>query len=145
LPVGDYARRTVSTIGPSATLREAALQMVDQNVGCIIVVEDSKPCGMLSDRDVSIRTLCDQLDSRTIRVDELMSKRVVTIPEEASLAAAVEQIRNRRVRRLPVVSQSGELTGLITLDDLLMLFASELQTLSDTIQKQLPVSGDRES
>ena len=73
MPIRTYVQREVRTIGPDATAREAAHQMEQANVGCLIVMRGDEPEGVLTDRDIALKVLCECLDPGSVRVRELIS------------------------------------------------------------------------
>jgi CBS domain-containing protein len=136
MPVGTHCQRNVWTIGPDATVRETARMMASENVGCLIVVEERKPVGIVTDRDVALEVLIRHLDADATRVREVMRSPAITIDEAAPLSAAVDVMRVEGVRRLPVVDGSGTLVGVITVDDLALLLAGELKQITGPIAAQ---------
>lgn len=136
MPVGTHCQRNLWTIGPDATVREAARMMASENVGCLIVVEEHKPVGIVTDRDVALEVLIRHLDADATRVRDVMRSPAITIDEAAPLSAAVDVMRVEGVRRLPVVDGSGTLVGVITVDDLTLLLAGELKQITGPIAAQ---------
>jgi len=137
MPIGAYARRTAHTASPEDTARAAAQRMEKEGIGCLVVVEDERPVGILTDRDLALRLLREKLDAGAVRVRELMRAPVVTICGEESLEVALRTLRTAAVRRLPVVDAEGKLVGILTADDLLRLVATELGDLAETLRVQL--------
>jgi CBS domain-containing protein len=110
--------RSVATAEPRATVLEAARRMEEKNVGAIVVVRDRTPVGILTDRDVLLRVVNRRLDPNGVRVEDVMTKDLVTVGEDAEPIDAAARMRERHVRRLPIVGARGELVGIVTLDDI---------------------------
>jgi CBS domain-containing protein len=121
---------------PTETVQEAAEKMVQQHVGAIIIVDASgRPVGILTDRDIVCRVLAGRRDPRATPIQEVMSADPVTIRVSGSLDAAVFTMRQKGVRRLPVINESGKTIGMVSLDDLIVLLAGELGQTAATVQE----------
>jgi CBS domain-containing protein len=143
MPIDDYCEKPAVTILGTETVRTAAQRMKAAGLGCLVVVADGRPMGIVTDRDLVIETLCNRLDPGSVRVDEIASHPLVTIEQERSVGEAVRMIRHHAVRRLPVVDDKGDLVGIVAADDLLSMAAAQLSGLSAAIRAQRP-SGDLE-
>lgn len=134
MSVGECCNREVIVISESKTVSEAAKLMRECHVGDLIVVQDrepsQKPVGILTDRDIAIEIVAAGVDPEVVTVGDAMSYRLATIEEDAEITAAVELMRERKVRRLPVVDKQGMLVGILTSDDVIDLLAEQLVGLS---------------
>ncbi|MCX4744740.1 CBS domain-containing protein [Kitasatospora sp. NBC_01287] len=106
------------TVPPQATARLAAIRMTEEAVGCVLVAEDDRLLGIVTDRDLVVRGLAGAAEPDTT-VAELMSATMVTIEATADLETAYRALRRTGVRRLPVLD-GHRLVGLLTVDDLLL-------------------------
>lgn len=136
MPITDYCRRDVCTVEPGSTLREAAERMAADGAGCAVVVDDGRPIGVLTDRDLALRILCDQLDPGGTRVEELQLPAAITLRADQPLVEAARCLRRHRFRRIPIVGPAGELAGIIAADDLLPVIAAELSGLARAVARQ---------
>lgn len=136
MPVSQFCRRNVWTIGPDETVREAAHRMKNENVGCLVVVDGGKPVGILTDRDIALEVLTRKLDPDALHVREIMHAPPITIDDKAPLRSAIQRMRSEAIRRLPVVDGSGALLGLVTADDVALLIAQELNHMTGPIAAQ---------
>jgi CBS domain-containing protein len=136
MPVGDYCRRGLWVARPDQTVREAACLMDRHRVGCVVVVDGTDPVGILTDRDVALEVIRRKLDPDAVRVAELMQRPVVVAREDAPLRSALERMRSKGLRRLPVVNSEGQLVGIVTADDLVVILAAELAQLGRAIEAQ---------
>lgn len=128
---------TVRTVTPETTVAEAAFLMASHHVGTVIVVEDMVPVGMVTDRDLVVRVLATGLNCRTATVRSIMSRPLVTITLDQSLAAAVALMAEHGIRRLPIVDEGGRLASILTLDDLLLLDLDHAPELVKVLRRQL--------
>lgn len=124
----DAIRRSAVGIRPDQTLREAAEIMEQAGVGSLVVVDDGRLVGLVTDRDLVRRGLAKGLDPAA-RVDGLMSAPVTTIAADADLHDAFALFRSHAVRRLPVV-RGDTVVGVLTVDDLLIDVAADLTDLA---------------
>jgi CBS domain-containing protein len=124
--LGKICTRPVVTASAQMTVDEAARVMRSKNVGALVVVNAGRPVGMLTDRDVAIEVVAKGLDPDTARVGDVMHKKPITIREDLGILDAAKVFAKTGVRRLPVVTRSGVLVGVITVDDLIMLLGNEL-------------------
>jgi CBS domain-containing protein len=107
----------VVTSAPEASASDVARQMRDHNVGSVVIVEpDGLPIAMVTDRDLATRVLADEADPDS-PIGHSVSRPLVSGDPEMELEEAAALMVQHRVRRLPVV-EGGELTGIVTLDDI---------------------------
>jgi len=124
--LGKICTKPVITASAQMTVDQAARAMRSKNVGALVVVNAGRPVGMLTDRDVAIEVVAKGLDPETARVGDVMHERPITIREDLGILDAAKVFAKTGVRRLPVVTRSGVLVGVITVDDLIMLLGNEL-------------------
>lgn len=107
------------TLPPDALLSEAAAQMRDQDIGDVLILdENGRLRGIVTDRDIVIRGLADGAqDATTMTIGELASADIVSIEAEADTDLAVQMMCERAVRRIPVVDD-GQVIGVISIGDL---------------------------
>lgn len=128
---------TVYTVTPDALACEVATLMVTQRVGDVIVVEEKKPVGILTDRDLVARVMAAGLESNTVLVRDIMSAPPVTVPRNQELSIAIELMSLHGIRRLPIVDEEGRLVSILTLDDIIMLGLDGQPELRNIVQRQL--------
>ena len=127
--IGAICTKPAITASPDTTAREAAHRMRTRNVGAIVVVSrQGKPIGVVTDRDIAVKVVAQGSDPGLVRLGGLITRKPTVIREDAGILDATKLLSRRGVRRLPVVNRTGKLIGIISLDDLLMLIGSELQT-----------------
>lgn len=138
MSAGEICNREVIVIQRDATIVEAAKLMRQFHVGALIVVEkrDGRqiPVGIVTDRDLVVEVVATELDAAVITVGDIMAAEVFTIKESTASHEAIEFMRRKTIRRLPVVDGSGELTGILTLDDALQLLSEELLDLAKLVR-----------
>lgn len=105
-------------ISPNETIRNAAIKMLDHNIGVLPVIEDSKLLGVLTDRDITIRGLAKNDDTGRLHVKDIMSQNVVCCQEDDSTEKAVDEMKNHQLHRLVVVDTDNQVKGLLSLGDI---------------------------
>ena len=142
---GTLCKRAPVTVREFDDLTAAAKLMREQHVGYLVVVEPAiaeggvRPVGVLTDRDIAIGVVAKEVDPRSLRVGDLMSRQPVVAEENSSVQSALNDMRRIGVRRLPVVGRGGQLVGVLSLDDILDSLAGEMVAVSGSIQKELRV------
>jgi len=102
----------------TATVMHAAELMREKDIGDVVVMEDDRLYGILTDRDIVVRVLAERSDPSAVTVGEVCSRVLTTIAPTASLGEAVRHIREKAIRRLPVVADDGMVVGIVSLGDL---------------------------
>jgi CBS domain-containing protein len=134
MSVGKICVRTVVTARPEETIHTAAKRMAHYSVGTLVVVEERRPVGILTDRDLVVRVLAQEKSPTRLTVGTVMSGNLVCVQEETPLEDALRLMRGHRIRRLVVVSPTQELVGLFALDDMLELLGEEQQVIADLMR-----------
>jgi CBS domain-containing protein len=138
MSAGRICSRDVDTASYDESVLDAARRMRDRQVGTVIVVDEMRPVGIVTDRDLTVRVLALGLDPQRTRVSEVMTPSPTTIREEDSIEAALGYMRAGRFRRLPVVGRDGRLLGILALDDVLELVAEELADIGQLLKREAP-------
>jgi CBS domain-containing protein len=96
---------------------EAARAMLDRDIGDVIVTDGEGVYGIVTDRDIVVRAIADGKDPNRTKVGEVASPDVETIPPDTTIENAVGLMRDKAIRRLPVV-EDGRPIGIVTIGDL---------------------------
>lgn len=138
MTIREICNREMITIQRDATVLEAAKLMRKFHVGAIIVIDkiDGRtiPVGVVTDRDLVVEVLATELDESVITVGDIMAAEVFTLKESTSTSEAIQLMRRKTIRRLPVVDEDGGLIGILTLDDILELLSEELLDLAKLVR-----------
>ena len=138
MTVRDICRRDVDTATYDQSVLDAARCMRDRQVGTVVVVDDDRPVGILTDRDLTVRVLAAGLDPQATRVSQVMTPSPTTVQEDATTVAALGHMRAGRFRRLPVVGPDGRLVAILALDDVLVVAAEELAEVGPLLRREAP-------
>jgi CBS domain-containing protein len=135
--LAEVCRRPVVTIEWKASVRDAARLMRQRGVGAIVVVTNQKPKGIITDRDIAVAVVAEGLDPDEVPVGDVMRSNPAVIRGDKGILDAVKLLDAKGVRRLPVVDDRGKLIGIIALDDLLMLFGTEMGHVAGALARSL--------
>lgn len=133
---GQVCNRTVVVVARDTTLADAAKLMREHHVGSLVVAQNTygrKPVGIVTDRDMVVEVMAADLDYRTLTVGEIMGDKLVVAKEGDDTLDTLKLMRASGVRRVPVVTEKGDLAGIVTLDDLLEIVAEELEEVVHAI------------
>jgi CBS domain-containing protein len=108
----------VLEIDAEATVFDAVSKMVDGNVGSLLVTEGGRLVGIVTERDYLRRVAIVGRDERTTPVREVMSAPIVYTTPESSIEECMAVMTERRIRHLPVLTESREVTGVVSIGDL---------------------------
>jgi len=119
MKVKELMTRDIDVVSPETTLRDAAERMNSLDIGVLPVCDKDHLVGMITDRDITVRATADGLDPFATQVGEVMSKdELITCCEDEEVEAATQKMRDKRVRRLPVLSEDRRLVGILALGDI---------------------------
>ncbi len=140
MAVGEICSRDVVVMSADESVRDAALLMRNHHVGDVVVVNDAngarKPVGIITDRDVAVEIVAEGVDPDSVSVKDAMSFELVTAHEDDDTLRCVELMREKGLRRLPVVDGNEALVGILTLDDVIDLLAEMLTDIVRLVDMQ---------
>lgn len=138
LTVRERATPVVVVAETDTLVLRAAQLMRQHHVGAIVVVENtetgSRPVGIVTDRDLVLGVMAEGLDPAVFTVGDVMSAELATVRDDATLAAAMQLLAERCVRRLVVVDAEGRLVGILTLEDMLATVSEGMAAINTAIQ-----------
>ncbi|HTO99498.1 MAG TPA: CBS domain-containing protein [Myxococcales bacterium] len=122
-----FCRKEVVRSPADASVMSVARKMRENHVGAVVIVDRAdRPVGIVTDRDIACRLVATGGDAKTAAVDSLMSRELVTVKREGTIDEVAFSMRKHGVRRVPILGPEGELAGMVSLDDLAVLFSAEL-------------------
>jgi CBS domain-containing protein len=110
--------RNVLSIGPDATVLEAATRMNERKIGSLLVMDEGRLIGIITERDMLQRVLVTRRDPAQMAVGDVMTTELVCCQPHTTLEEARGVLKNRRIRHLPVIDQEQQLLGMISIGDL---------------------------
>lgn len=136
MKTAELTRKPAITCEAGTTLAESAELMHNQDVGSVIVLDRGRLRGIATDRDIVVRGLAAGLGPDA-PIEAVMTSDVAYITEQDDAWSAATQMATRGCRRLPVLDSTGMVVGIITLDDLISLFATQIDKLAHTVRSEL--------
>ncbi|MEN8257550.1 MAG: CBS domain-containing protein [Thermodesulfobacteriota bacterium] len=135
MSVGEFCNRQVVITSPESDIVAVAKLMRKHHVGDVVIVQGKEgaakmPLGIITDRDLVIELLAQEVALDAVTVGDAMSYELVTCQESDGIWETLQRMESRGIRRMVVVNDEGSLVGILTVDDLLELLAEEMTTLS---------------
>jgi CBS domain-containing protein len=115
--IRDVMTRKLTTLPMKATVRDAARAMRDANIGDVLVVNNGNLCGIVTDRDMVIRAIAEGRDPSSTTLADICSQEISTVAPTDRIDHAVQLMRQKALRRLPVVENSHPV-GIVSIGDL---------------------------
>lgn len=137
MPYAKSHENRAVCVGPDAPVQDVADEMDAQCVGCVVVVdEDDRPLGILTDRDLTLRVVAAGRDPAKTCAGDVMTPDVLTGGRRESTLDLLGKLEGRGVRRAPLV-EDGHVVGLVSLDDLIVDLGVQLWNVSEAISSEL--------
>lgn len=137
---GEICNREVVVIDSGSSIVEAARVMREFHVGDLVVVNErhgkQAPIGILTDRDITLEIVAKGIDPETVSVGDAMSFELVTADENDEFMQVIELMRDRGVRRVPVVDADQALLGILAVDDVLDLVSEIFVDIAHLVDRQ---------
>ncbi|MFG3707931.1 CBS domain-containing protein [Micromonospora sp. NPDC047670] len=115
--VGEFMTTRLVTMDGNDTLTAAAQEMRDSAIGDVVVTDGDDVVGIVTDRDITVRGVAENMDPNSTPLNRITSKDVITVSQYDDAVAAADLMRTYAVRRLPVIDD-GRLVGLVSMGDL---------------------------
>jgi CBS domain-containing protein len=116
--VEDLMTKEVAIIDLDIDVKNAASKLAQEGRGCLIVVQDSRVAGIVTEQDIVAKVTASGVDPTKVRIRDIMSTPVITVKSSSTIKEAAELMSAYKIRRLVVISTDGLLSGLIMVDDL---------------------------
>jgi CBS domain-containing protein len=129
----------IFSVPPQESVYNALEVMADRDVGALLVIENEKPVGILSERDYARRIILKGKDSKTTTVAELMTKHVLYVSPERTVEDCMVIMTSRHIRHLPVI-ENGNLTGMISSTDVLRAVISDQKSTIEALERYISSS-----
>ena len=127
---------TVWSVNPQATVLDAIRLMAEKQIGALLVMEDDKLVGMVSERDYARQVILKGKASNTTPVSDIMTKRVTYVPGEQTVERSLALMTEKRIRHLPVM-EDGKIVGVVSIGDLVKTIIDELQLTIEELERYI--------
>jgi len=141
MTAGELCTRETVIIYGNDNVVDAAKLMKKFHVGDLVVVEDSEdgriPIGIVTDRDIVVEVVAFEANPSDILIKDIMSKDLLVAKEKDDIYDVLEKMKDKGVKRVPVVDIYGYLVGILSSDDILELISEELKDLVKILYKEV--------
>ena len=127
----EIVNRDLVTVEPHQSVLEAARRMEERDVGCVLVLSNGKPRGLITDRDIVLRCVAHNLDISDTTVENILTESLATVHLTDGIFDCIRKMREAGVRRIPVVGDDGKAVGIVTFDDFICILSQELSALTE--------------
>lgn len=140
MQVGEICTRDVVCASSETTIAAAAKMMRQYHIGDVIVTREHAgrriPLGIVTDRDIVLGVVAPELSAATLTVGDIMGSELITATESDDVFDAMQRMRNKGVRRIPIVQEDGDLAGILSIDDVIEILAEEMNQLARLISRE---------
>ncbi len=140
--VKEAMTKNIMVVHPDTTIKDAAKIMTQQRVGSLLVVEDSKLVGIITELDIIWKVVAGDLDPKITLVRDVMTKEVITIKANQTLEDATQAMVENNIKKLPVL-EGDKLVGIITATDLISVQPKMIEALAKLMlfEEKKPAAG----
>jgi len=130
--ISKILTKDIYSISPESTVIDAAALMLEKEVGSLVISNDKRAVGIVTERDFLRKVTSVGVDPRSIRVKDIMTTTLITAPVDVSIGDAAKKMMSNKIKRLVVVDEEGNPIGLITMTDLIRWMANQ-ERLTDSL------------
>ena len=134
VPLSEVMKRNPTMIGSDATVAKAARAMCNEEVGSVIIMEDGRPTGIVTEEDINCKVVAKDLKPSSVQVNAIMSTPLITVSAEKTVGDAARMMVKHKVRRLPVVDTADKVIGIVTVRDILTISNEVNDLMADLIE-----------
>lgn len=140
MKVGDYCKHGVVTVEATADIASAAQIMRAEHIGFLVVVQPGdvlrRPIGVLTDRDIVVQVIARGVNPEAITVADVMTRKPLQASVDDDVNEALQGMRIAGIRRMPVLTREGALSGVIAMDDVLEVVAGLVCDMCGTVRNE---------
>ena len=126
----------VWSVGPDATVYEAIELMADKGVGALMVMDDERPAGIISERDYARKVILVGRSSKDTLVREIMTSRLIHTSPDRSVEECMTLMTTNKIRHLPVM-EADQLVGIVSIGDLVKATISDQQSTIEQLERYI--------
>lgn len=125
------SKKPAISVAKTATIHEAVKLMVQKKIGAVVVLEDGRAAGIFTERDLMAKVVLDRIDPDKTTVAEVMTSPVLTVTPDTKPQDALQLMRERHIRHLPLADAAGRVLGMLSIRDLM---AEQIDELKSEVQ-----------
>jgi CBS domain-containing protein len=141
MTIGSICTHRVITVDRHVDIAAAAEVMRENHIGYLIVTDaasgGASPVGVLTDRDIIVKVMAKDVDPHTLMVGDVMTPEPLTAAEDDGISETLHRMRRLGVRRVPVVGARGQVTGVLSIDDVVDHLVGQLTDVAGSIRNEL--------
>ncbi|HSD73506.1 MAG TPA: CBS domain-containing protein [Steroidobacteraceae bacterium] len=141
MTIGTICTRRVITVERDIDITAAAAVMRENHIGYLIVTDarsgGSAPIGVITDRDIVVKVTAKEVDPHTLTVGDVMTPEPLTVGEDDGISETLHRMRRLGVRRVPVVGPRGQVSGVLSIDDVVDHLVSQLSDVAGSIRNEI--------
>ncbi|HUH79227.1 MAG TPA: CBS domain-containing protein [Methanoregula sp.] len=134
VPLSEVMRSNPTMINVDASVAKAARAMCNEEVGSVIIMEDGRPIGIVTEEDINCKVVAKDLRPSTVQVSKIMSTPLITVSADKTVGDAAHMMVKHKVRRLPVVDTADKVIGIVTVRDILTVSNEVNDLMADLIE-----------
>jgi CBS domain-containing protein len=131
-------RDEVVSASPETPLVEVAQLMDEELVGSVVVVDGKRPRGIVTDRDITTQVVARGDDPASLTAGDVMNETLRTVDVDSGIFEVLRTMADAKVRRIPAVDADGDLAGIVTFDDFVILLGREFKLLGEVVEAEVP-------
>ena len=128
--------RDIYFVSPDETVYQAISKMADKNVGALLVLDNGKLCGIISERDYRNKVILKGRTSKTTTVKEIMTEKVIQVTSSDTVNLCMQLMTEHKIRHLPIVDDN-EVVGVISIGDLVKTIIAKQKVEIDTLRSYI--------
>ena len=138
MSIGEICVRDTVVAARHSPIAEIARRMREEHVGSVVILDDDArtPAGVVTDRDLVVELLAEGVDLDTVTAGDVMSTELLLVRESDPVFETIQRMRQRGVRRVPVVDAQNALIGIVSMDDLVEFLVEELSDLVRVVRRE---------
>jgi CBS domain-containing protein len=141
MTIGSICTHRVITVDRQIDIAAAAAVMRENHIGYLIVTDaaagGSAPVGVLTDRDIIVKVMAKDVDPHTLTVGDVMTPEPLTAAEDDGISETLHRMRRLGVRRVPVVGARGQVSGVLSIDDVVDHLVGQLTDVAGSVRNEL--------
>ncbi len=118
MKIGEIMSKEVEVVSPDTLIHEVAKRMQHSDCGSVLVAENDRLIGVITDRDLALRCVARSHDPATTKAEDVMSKQILYCRDTDELEDVAKNMTENKVRRMPVLDKDKRLVGIISLGDM---------------------------
>lgn len=135
MKVKDVMNNEIACVDTNSSAADAAKKMKNQNVGTVLVVDGNQIKGLVTDRAITTRAVAEAKDPNNVKVSDIMTRDIVGCSENDDIFDALKTMGDNKVRRLPVVNDSSQLVGIVSIADIAQQMRTGMDSMFDELTK----------